>query len=65
MTINKVFNPKTVKIGDVYERAAWATAEEFKAFLRNWRAQAGTIKDRGPHYGVEVVKVIAPREMGV
>jgi hypothetical protein len=65
MEINKVYNPKTVKIGDIYERAAWPTEEAFKAFLRTWRAQAGTIKDRGPHYGVEVVKVIAPREMGV
>jgi hypothetical protein len=52
-----------VKIGDIYERAAF-TKTEFQAFVAEWRCQKGVIKDDA-HENVEVVRVIERRCFGI
>lgn len=51
-----------VKVGDIIERRAWASDTEFKAFLQVWRCKKGIIQDVS-HAGIEVVKVVAKRDL--
>lgn len=64
-TIQTVVDYANVKVGDIYERAAFPTDKLFRVFVREWRCQKGTIQDPGTHKGVEVVKVIARRAFDV